>query len=282
MNHIKVKCVAGLMLVWSLFSGHAGAQPIIGTPIGGWRANQESRTGFVQGVTYPASSVNIESMGAPALIQGRINKLSQITRDIASHSKNNQTSARKPALLIANGVPMPLSVEDTGSFARPYAFGLGSNSIEVRSPGTSPSSALSKSVQFYDAGKGSGAGVGRVVPGMRVVLSWTSDSTDLDLHVITPSGGHCFYGNRVLDDGSALDVDVTTGFGPEIWAAPAPKKGVYHVYVNYFGAGAIDDEVTIAQVSIITQEGSLHEKRQVFRVPLRKPGELMLVKSFVY
>jgi uncharacterized protein YfaP (DUF2135 family) len=257
----KIKLVTQFVLVWSVLAGQAGAQPVIDTPRGGWRATEDSRTGFVQGVTYPASSVNIEGVGAPALIQGRINKLAQVKQDIASNPKNNQSLTRKPALRIANGVPMPLSVEESGSYARPYAFGLGSNSIEVRAPGSSAAAGQSKSVQFYDAGRGSGsgAGSGRVVPGMRVVLSWTSDSTDLDLHVITPSGGHCFYGNRVLDDGSALDVDI-----------------------NYFGAGAIEDDVTIAQVSIITQEGSLHEKHQVFRVPLRKPGELMLVKSFVY
>ena len=251
-------------------------------PIGGWRASTDARTGFVQEVNYPASSVNSEGKAAPALVRGRVQQQieQQIRQQAATARKPENSSTRLPATLVANGVAMPLSVDESGSFNRPYAFGSGSNSIEIRAPGRDPNARTRKSVQFYDSGKD--AAGGRTVPGMRVVLSWSSDNTDLDLHVITPAGAHAFYGNRILPDGSALDVDVTTGFGPEIWAAPAPARGVYHVYVNYFGAGEIQDALTLAEVAIVTQEGSLHEKRQVFRVPLRKPGELMLVKSFVY
>ena len=32
-------------------------------------------------------------------------------------------------------------------------------------------------------------------------------------------------GDRVAPNGAALDVDVTTGYGPEIFAMPAPIKG---------------------------------------------------------
>ncbi len=257
-----------------LIAANLNAQVSIDLPLGGWRASTSSRTGFVQEVNYPASSVNTQGAEAPALISGKIGQA------MAAAPKKDSSPARRPASLVANGVAMPLSVDEGGTFARPYAFGSGSNSVWVRAPGSAAKPGTAKVVQFYDTGKGQGAN--GVVPGMRVVLSWSSDNTDLDLHVITPSGAHAFYGNRVLSDGSALDVDVTTGFGPEIWAAPAPQKGVYHVYVNYFGAGEILEALTIAEVAIVTQEGSLHEKRQVFRVPLRKPGELMLVKSFVY
>ena len=264
----------------------ANAQVLVDLPIGGWRAPADARTGFVQEVNYPASSVNSDGKATPALIRGRVQQRieqqirQQIRQQAATARKPENSPTRLPATLVANGVAMPLSVDESGSFNRPYAFGSGSNSIEIRAPGKDPNPQSRKSVQFYDTGKDNAGG--RTVPGMRVVLSWSSDNTDLDLHVITPAGAHAFYGNRILPDGSALDVDVTTGYGPEIWAAPAPARGVYHVYVNYFGAGEIQDALTIAEVAIVTREGSLHEKRQVFRVPLRKPGELMLVKSFVY
>ena len=78
------------------------------------------------------------------------------------------------------------------------------------------------------------------------------------------------------------DVDVTTGYGPEIYASAAPPKGVYHVYVNYYGSGSGQEDLTTAQVAIVTQEGTVSEKRQVVQVPLRKPGELTLIKSFSY
>jgi hypothetical protein len=80
----------------------------------------------------------------------------------------------------------------------------------------------------------------------------------------------------------ALDVDVTTGFGPEIYANPAPPRGAYFVYVNYYGSGPDGRDVTTAQVAIVTQEGTVSEKREIVQVPMRKPGELTLVKSFTY
>ena len=40
--------------------------------------------------------------------------------------------------------------------------------------------------------------------------------------------------------------------------------------------------MTVAQVAVITDEGTPREKQQLFRVPLRKPGEVTLVKAFQY
>jgi uncharacterized protein YfaP (DUF2135 family) len=131
-------------------------------------------------------------------------------------------------------------------------------------------------VQFYEGY------AGRPQPKLRVVLSWDSDGTDLDLHVVSPDGQHAWYGNRAVANGGALDVDVTTGYGPEIYANPTPPQGVYHVYVNYYGTGRGRQDVTTAQVAIVTQEGTGSEKREVIQVPMRKPGELTLIKSFAY
>jgi uncharacterized protein YfaP (DUF2135 family) len=98
---------------------------------------------------------------------------------------------------------------------------------------------------------------------------------------VSPDGEHVFYGARVAGNGGALDVDVTTGFGPEIFATPSPVRGAYHVFVNYYGAGERRDVITTAQVAIVEDEGTPREKQQVFRVPMRKPGELTLVHSFL-
>jgi uncharacterized protein YfaP (DUF2135 family) len=102
------------------------------------------------------------------------------------------------------------------------------------------------------------------------------------LHVTSPDGQHVFYGNRSVANGGALDVDVTTGYGPEIYANPTPLKGVYHVFVNYYGSGPDQQQVSTAQVAIVTQEGTISEKREIVQVPMRKPGELTLIKSFSY
>jgi uncharacterized protein YfaP (DUF2135 family) len=114
------------------------------------------------------------------------------------------------------------------------------------------------------------------------VLSWDSDGTDVDLHVVTPDGGHCFYGNRVLENGGALDVDVTTGYGPEIFSMPTILTGTYQVYVNYCGAYERNNELSTGRITAVTDEGTADEKMETVTVPLRHPGDLALVYSFTY
>ena len=234
----------------------AQAQVTIDAPKGGWRNSAGAREEYTQEVNYPASSVNLQAgQSETAQIRGRI----------AGAVKG------KPATLVVNGVAMPMEVGENGAYGRPYGFGSGSNSVEVRSP-DGRSRARTQFVDSYQ---------GKTQARLRVVLSWDSAGTDLDLHVVTPDGGHAWYGNRVLKDGGALDVDVTTGYGPEIFSSAAPVKGNYHVYVNYYGSGENTAVLTVARLSIITNEGTPRERMQSFQVPMRAAGELTLVKSFV-
>ncbi|MCU6502033.1 DUF2135 domain-containing protein [Rugamonas sp. A1-17] len=235
----------------------AQAQVSIDSPKGGWRNSAGAREDYTQPVHYPAASVSLQpGQSETAQIRGRI----------AGAPKG------KPATLVVNGVAMPLEVAEDGTYGRPYGFGSGSNSVEVRAP-DGKSRARTQFVDSYQ---------GKTQARLRVVLSWDSAGTDLDLHVVTPDGGHAWYGNRVLQDGSALDVDVTTGYGPEIFSSASPQKGNYHVYVNYFGSGADTSTLTVARVSIITNEGTPRERLQTYQVPMRAAGELTLVKSFVF
>jgi uncharacterized protein YfaP (DUF2135 family) len=249
-----------LPLLGLLLAAQAFAQVTIDSPAGGWRNSGGRQESYTQGVNYPASSVNMQpGQSETAQIRGRI----------AGAPKDDE---RKPATLVVNGVPMPVEVQEDGSFARPYSFGGGANGVEVRAPnGKSRARA-----QFYDAN------AGKTQARLRVVLSWDTPGTDLDLHVVGPDGQHAWYGNRVMRNGGALDVDVTTGYGPEIFSSAAPAPGVYHVYVNYYGGEGANAALTVAQLAVVTNEGTLREKQQVFRIPMRAPGELTLVKSFVF
>jgi uncharacterized protein YfaP (DUF2135 family) len=253
-----IKTMKPFMLCLLLAVLPASAQISIDAPKGGWRNSAGSTEQYTQSVNYPASSVNLQpGQSETAQIRGRI----------AGAAKTG-----KPATLIVNGVAMPLEIQEDGSFGRPYAFGRGSNSVEVRSS----DGKLRSRTQFVDAYSG------KTQARLRIVLSWDTAGTDLDLHVVTPDSEHAWYGNRVLKNGGALDVDVTTGYGPEIFSSSAPQKGNYHVYVNYYGSGSGKEDITTAQVTIITNENTPNEKQQMVQVPMRSAGELTLVKSFVF
>lgn len=246
-----------LLLALVAVATSAVAQVTLDAPAGGWRNSAGAREEYTQPVNYPANSVTMQpGQAATAQIRGRI----------AATPKN------KPATLVVNGVPMPLEVQPDGSFGRPYGFGSGSNNVEVRTPDGNGRARA----QFVDSYQG------KTQARLRVVLSWDSPGTDLDLHVLAPDGGHAWYGNRVMKNGGAIDVDVTTGYGPEIFSSASPPRGLYHVYVNYFGSGGEQRTLTIAQVAVITNENTPREKRQVFQVPMRAAGELTLAKSFIY
>ena len=138
--------------------------------------------------------------------------------------------------------------------------------------GHQPGWAKLTKMQFYST-----PGTGTIRARLRLVLSWDTDNTDLDLHVVTPDGEHAWYGNTVLKNSGALDMDVTTGYRNRIFAMPAPVHGRYQVYITMVGAAK---ELTTAQLTLITDEGSVNEKQETFIVPMRNAGELTLVKSF--
>jgi len=259
MNHRLCPLV---LLVCALPFG-AVAEIELDTPRAGWRTGSGEGAHFMQEVNYPASAVNsAPDQGDSARIRGRI----------AAVGKTDG-----PARLVVNGLSMPLKVQEDGGFDRPFVFPAGSNNVELRSP----DGRQLRRVQFYNGGSG------ETPARLRVVLSWDSDNTDLDLHLVTPDGGHVWYGERALVNGAALDVDVTGGYGPEMIASPTPLKGEYLVYVNYYGGGRgadgdPDQALTTAQVTLISGEGSADEKLESFLIPMRAPGELTLVKRFSY
>lgn len=221
-------------------------------PIAGWRLGNPG-TPFSQEVNYPAVRPGIDAnTPESAQIRGRIR----------GHAKNAAT-----ATLVVNGNAMPVRLEESGAFARPYSFGAGGNSVEVIS-GEERSRA-----QFHQSANG------QAVSRLRILLSWDTNGTDLDMHVITPDGQHAWYGQRAVK-GGVIDIDVTDGYGPEIFASSAPEKGLYQIYVNFFGGGK--NRLTIARLTIITDENAPSEKRQEFTVPMRFPGELVLMRQFMY
>lgn len=85
----------------------------------------------------------------------------------------------------------------------------------------------------------------------KVTLSW-NQADDLDLHTVAPDGEHSYYANKAISEGS-LDLDNTTGFGPEDFIATSLVPGRYHIAVNYYGNGQVP---TAARIHVTTASGS--------------------------
>ncbi len=238
----------------------------VDAPSGGWNVSGLVDDTEKIAVAYPPNLIDRGAQKYRTLIRGH---LAAVNND-------------KPHRLIVNGNPMPLYVGPDGRFARPYAFGVGSNSIEVRTP----DGKQRRRIQFYEANPT------KTPARIRVLLVWDDNQADVDLHIITPDGQHAFWGDPVLTTGGGLDVDSVDGAGPEMFSTAAPLRGVYYIYANYWGnfneQGYHFDESTrkhdiiTTTVTLILNENTAKEKRQTFTLPLRKVGELAFVHSFVY
>ncbi len=235
-------------------------------PLGGW-----NHAGLTDGsndlkVAYPNPPIDRGAQKQRALIEGALKQAA---------------GSRQPPTLVVNGNPMPLYAGKDGRFARPWAFGAGSNGVEVRTPG-----GATKRVQFYEAN------AGRPQAQLRLILTWDDPQAEVDLHVLTPDGQHAFFAQPLLSGGGGFDVDSVDGAGPEIFSVAAPVRGAYQVYVNYWGnfgaSGYHFDEATrqrdviTARVTLVVHENTTRERRESFVVPLRKIGDLNLVRAFQY
>ena len=71
-----------------------------------------------------------------------------------------------------------------------------------------------------------------------VTMMWNTDATDVDLHVLEPSGEECSYQRKRTRSGGHITQDITTGFGPEMYVLPSAPRGKYSIAAKYFRSDA--------------------------------------------
>ena len=268
--------IAGLtiMLISAVTSAQAQspAQPALtahelSSPVGGWKQGGLTDQSEKAAVAYPFSPIDRGAQINRTMIRGRV----------AAAAKG-----RGEHKLVVNGNPTPLYTDEQGNFARGYTFGSGSNGVEIRSA----DGKQVRRVQFYETNRS------RPQAAIRILCAWDDSKAEVDLHVVTPDGQHAFFGHPVLTNGGGLDVDSVDGPGPENFAMTAPLRGVYRVWVNYWGnfgaSGYHFDDATrqrpiiSTRVTLVFNENTPRERREDVVIPLRSIGELTLVKTFVY
>lgn len=167
---------------------------------------------------------------------------------------------------IVNGLIYEIQVEADGSFEQEIPLDPGSNTIQLR--------------VFDDHGHAGTSAILRVTVtlpriDLRVILSWDTEGTDVDLHMFqrTAAEGnvvadfdywgshdlprHVWYWNKLPEDfgngpteNPALDIDDMDGFGPETILLQKAASGHYHIWVHYYdaysyGFGEVDSKATV-------------------------------------
>ncbi|MEW5852230.1 MAG: hypothetical protein AB2A00_25800 [Myxococcota bacterium] len=97
---------------------------------------------------------------------------------------------------------------------------------------------------------------------LHIQLVWDVDTSDVDMHLLGPSGGNwfsspadCYFSNRNpewsvagnANDNPSLDIDDTDGFGPENINVVSPANGSYQIGVHYW----CDDGLTTPTVATV-------------------------------
>lgn len=127
-------CVSGTGVVTQPRAASAdGGVADLTRSFGGWRHSGLTNEGEQFVAAYPRPPVDRGAQRYRTLIEGRLKRIDK--------------RARKPPTLVVNGNPTPLYTDDEGAFARPWAFGAGSNSIEL----ISADGRQHQRMRFYEA-----------------------------------------------------------------------------------------------------------------------------------
>ena len=111
---------------------------------------------------------------------------------------------------------------------------------------------------------------------LRIVLTWDSDNTDMDLWVTGPLGEKCFYSHNRTASGGRMSDDLTQGYGPEEFLIRRALPGDYLIQANYYGSSRQDLKSAVTlQATVITNWGREDEKREAITLRLGEKQEVV-------
>jgi Ca-activated chloride channel family protein len=117
--------------------------------------------------------------------------------------------------------------------------------------------------------------------GLRTVLTWDADSTDMDLWVTQPDGERCSYSHELTAIGMRFEDDFTGGYGPEECALRRAPPGRYKVEVHFYGSAAqVVTGATTVQLWLSTGFGTPQQKDEKVTLRLEGKDERVLVGEF--
>jgi hypothetical protein len=104
---------------------------------------------------------------------------------------------------------------------------------------------------------------------LRIVMSWDADNTDVDIHVVEPSGEEAYYAHNRTKKGGLVSRDITDGYGPEEYLIRKAPEGAYNVKAHYFASHqqTVTGPATVT-VTVFTDWGRPTQKREVMTLRL--------------
>jgi len=111
---------------------------------------------------------------------------------------------------------------------------------------------------------------------VRIVISWNTDNSDMDLWVTDPRKEKCSYENTRTAIGGRITQDVTQGYGPEEFMLKKAMNGDYTVEVNLFG----DSRQTLGgptaiKADLYTDFGKPTQKKQTINFRVSEAKEVV-------
>ncbi len=111
---------------------------------------------------------------------------------------------------------------------------------------------------------------------IRIVLSWSTDNSDVDLWVMEPSGEKCFYSYNRTWLGGRLSRDITQGYGPEEYLIKKAAKGTYQIKAHYYGdrRQTISGPITL-RAEIFQHYGTLQQTSRSVVIQLKAQKQVI-------
>jgi len=109
---------------------------------------------------------------------------------------------------------------------------------------------------------------------LKISIMWDTDMTDVELHVIEPSGEKCYSFHNKTTSGGLLSRNFTHGYGPQEYLVRQAQIGTYSVAVKLFSSMGKYTGTTIL-VNITTYFGDpTKEEQNWYCVRLENDKEL--------
>lgn len=104
---------------------------------------------------------------------------------------------------------------------------------------------------------------------IRVLLSWNTNDSDIDLWVTDPNGEKCYYAHQRTVIGGRLSEDITRGYGPEEFCIKEAKEGNYKIQVHYYGSTVQKKLQPVVVTAVVyTHFGTQKQEKQVLTLQL--------------